>query len=276
MAARNRRTGFKGDSAREATTTTVVGDDRRRRGSDRRGDGLLGRYRRRPTTAVRNQLVERYRGMVEGIARGLAQRLPANIDVEDLTHAGIWGLIQALGAWRPERGSTFVAFMRVRVRGAMIDELRTMNYLPRVFRQRRRLRDQALERLRDELQREPSDAEVAASLGMSENRYRQRFASAMVDHGGQTPLTELGEDRSFDDFLVCGEDGPMESADRRDLLHKIQRSLQPIEWRVLQMHYLDGLSGKEVARRLRLSPARICQIHGRVLARLKVRLRDDR
>lgn len=231
-----------------------------------RGDSLLARYRRRPTVRVRNQLIERYRGMVEAMATALAQRLPASVDLQDLVHAGVWGLIRSLSTYRPERGATFVGFMRHRVRGAMLDELRHMDRLSRLRRAHARRRDAALETLRARLQREPSDAELAEELGLSERRYRLRFAA----EGAGSDQVDAADDLP-DHSAEC----PSEPVDRADLLRRIEASLPPIEWRVLRLHYIEGLSGKEVARKLRLSPARVCQIHGRVLTRLKARLGED-
>lgn len=227
------------------------------------GDGLLARYRRRPSVRLRNELIERYRGMVEAMASTLARRLPARIDAQDLVHAGIWGLIRALNAYQPERGATFVGFMRVRVRGAMLDELRHMDRLARVQRLHARRRDTALEALRTRLEREPSDAELAAELGLTERRYRLRFAA-------DSALPQQVDEA--DDLPDHAAECPSDSADRADLLRRIQATLPPIEWRVLYLHYIEGLTGKEVARKLRLSPARVCQIHGRVLGRLKAQL----
>ncbi|MEZ5967322.1 MAG: sigma-70 family RNA polymerase sigma factor [Planctomycetota bacterium] len=224
---------------------------------------MLARYRRRPSVRLRNQLIERYRGMVEAMASTLAQRLPASVDPQDLVHAGIWGLIRALNGFRPERGASFVAFMRVRVRGAMIDELRHMDRLTRVQRLHARRRDQALDALRTRLQREPSDAELAQELGLSERRYRLRFAAE-----SSVPQRVDEADELPDLAAEC----PSDPADRADLLRRIEATLPPVEWRVLHLHYIEGLTGKEVARKLRLSPARVCQIHGRVLTRLKAQL----
>ncbi len=245
------------------------------------GANLLARYRRRPTVRLRNQLIERYRSMVDAIARGLAQRLPASVDVDDLSHAGVWGLIAALDGYRPEFGASFVTFLRHRVRGAMLDELRALDVLPRAYRRRARARDAAAERLRLSLHREPSDAELAAELGVSERQFRLRFAAVpqrateSVDTlvSGALVSGETDDEEGSDRDVVDGRACPMGPVDRADLIASIEGSLQPIEWKVLRLQYLDGLTGKEIARRLRLSPARVCQIHGRVLARLKQRLR---
>jgi RNA polymerase sigma factor for flagellar operon FliA len=229
------------------------------------GDSLLARYRARPSVRLRNQLIERYRGMVEAMAQALAQRLPARVDPQDLVHAGIWGLMQALAAYRPERGATFVGFMRVRVRGAMLDELRHTDRFARAQRLRTRRREQALERLRARLHREPSDAELAAELGLSERSYRLRFAA-----DGSPGAAEDGA--APDDLPDASAENPADPVARADLLRRIEATLSPVEWRVLRLHYLEGMSGKDVARKLRLSPARVCQIHLRVLSRLKAKL----
>jgi RNA polymerase sigma factor for flagellar operon FliA len=229
------------------------------------GENLLARYRKRPSTRLRNQLIERYRGMVEAMANTLAQRLPASVDPQDLAHAGVWGLIQSLAAYRPERGATFVGFMRARVRGAMLDELRMMDVLPRTLRQRQRRRDHLTERLRAELGRDPTVAELAAGLGMTERRYHLRYAMLQPQAPGEVDP----------DSLELPQPSEPELGDRLEqleLLQQIEASLEPTEWHVLRLHYLDGLTGKEIARRLRLSPARVCQIHGRVLARLRAKL----
>jgi RNA polymerase sigma factor for flagellar operon FliA len=241
---------------------------------------LLRRYRRRRTVALRDLLVERHRAAVEAMARNMCLRLPPCVDPQDLVHAGIWGLMQAIDRFEPLRSEQFGGFMRIRVRGAMLDELRNMDFLPRLYRRRARDREQALARLRIELARDPSDAELAEELGVSVATLQRSYAArgdlrligggAEGAFGGEDgPEPQDGMDRLVDDDV----ESPIEAINRRELVAKIRHSLQPIEWRVLELHYLEGMSGKEVARRLRLSAARICQIHGRVLDRLKLRLR---
>jgi RNA polymerase sigma factor for flagellar operon FliA len=233
-------------------------------------EDLLGRLRRRPSVEVRNELVERHRRHVESMARALSARLPRSVDVHDLVHAGLWGLMRAIENFDPDRGGEFLPFMRPRVRGAMLDELRTMDFLPRLYRQRLRDRESAAGRLREELQREPSDSELAEELGVTESRLRRAYfvpPERLRTDPAQDPAAE-GVDSLPDDDL----ESPIDTLNRQDLLLKIEQSLEPIEWTVLRMHYLEGMSGKEVARKLRLSASRICQIHVRVLSRLKNRL----
>lgn len=232
-------------------------------------EDLLRRYRRRGSTALRDQVVERHREIVESMARGLAQRLPPSVDAQDLVHAGMWGLMQAIATYEPARCDQFSAFMRIRVRGAMLDELRHMDFLPRLFRRRLRERSEAVVRLRSVLEREPSDAELAAELGVSEAVLWQRYES----WSGRACTSGEGADGDRMEQLTDDDiESPIEAITRQELLQMIRQSLGPIEWKVLQLHYLEGMTGKQVARRLRLSASRICQIHGQVLDRLKAQL----
>jgi RNA polymerase sigma factor for flagellar operon FliA len=208
------------------------------------------------------------------MARSLVARLPRCVDVQDLVHAGLWGLVQAIEKFRPERGTDFLPFMRQRVRGAMLDELRTMDYLPRLWRWRQRTREAAIEDLRARLHRDPTDAEIAEALGISEDRLRSDFNAPVDVHRPGSRAFGFGADED-DPLEVVVDDRwerPFDALAGREMIERIRTSLQPIEWEVLKLHYLEGLSGKEVAQRLRLSASRICQIHARVLSRLKTRL----
>ena len=254
-----------------------------RSGGSRRGSSepscetLLARHRRKPSVRLRDRLVERHRGFVESLARSLASRLPRSVDVDDLVHAGLWGLMKAIERFRADRGAPFQTFMRPRIRGAMLDELRTMDFLPRLYRRRLREREAAVSRLRSSLDRDPYDGELAAELGITESRLRRAYSPLPAIHGASRipmrfaeadPVGELDLMESLPD----DQESPIEAIHRQELLAKIEASLQPIEWTVLRKHYLEGKSGKEVARELRLSASRICQIHVRVLSRLKERL----
>ncbi len=237
---------------------------------------LFARYRRSRSLELRDRLIERYRGHVEAIARRIVSRLPRHVESQDLVHAGIFGLIQAIESYEPARGAHFLAFMRLRVRGAILDELRQLDHVPRQQRSRIRILEAARRRLRAELLREPSDLELAVDLGISESALRQRYLQVLVRCALPTGMSKGdGDDEFGNDLDGVADEGvepPFEALHRRDLLEQIERTLDPTEWAVLRLHYLEGLTGRQVARKLRLSAARICQIHLRVLARLKDRL----
>ncbi|MEO6596529.1 MAG: sigma-70 family RNA polymerase sigma factor [Planctomycetota bacterium] len=230
-------------------------------------EDLLRRYRLRGTTALRDRVVERHRAVVESMAYVLAARLPPSVDAQDLVHAGMWGLMQAIASYQPDRCDQFQAFMRIRVRGAMLDELRNMDFVPRLFRRRLRERSEALGRLRMDLEREPTESELAAALGITEAALMRRCEPSVwrMARGADGETESDGVEHLADDAI----ESPIEAITRQELLDLVRNNLEPVEWKVLQLHYLEGLTGKQVARRLRLSASRICQIHGRVLDRLK-------
>ena len=230
---------------------------------------LLRRYRVRGSRALRDRVVERLRGVVESMAHGFATRLPPSVDAQDIVHAGMWGLMQAIAVYEPARCDQFQAFMRIRVRGAMLDELRHMDFLPRLFRRQLRECNAARARLCMDLERQPTDSELASALGITEVALLRRCEPAVwrgvrgADGTDDDRVEQLADDAI---------ESPIEAITRQELLELIRTSLEPMEWKVLKLHYLEGLTGKQIARRLRLSASRICQIHGRVLDRLKTQL----
>lgn len=238
--------------------------------ADETTEDLLRRYRRRGTPSLRDRVVERHRFDVESMAHGLATRLPRSVDAQDLVHAGMWGLMQAIASYEPERCDRFQAFMRIRVRGAMLDELRNLDFLPRLFRRRLRERNDVRARMRMELEREPTESELANALGITEAALLRRCEPLVwrIVRGGEDDSDEEGCEQLAD----TGVESPIDALNRQELLALIRSSLDPIEWKILQLYYFEGMTGKQVARRLRLSPSRICQIHGGVLERLKTRL----
>jgi RNA polymerase sigma factor FliA len=123
--------------------------------------------------------------------------------------------------------------------------------------------------LRMQLEREPTDSELAAALGISEQALLRRCEPALLR---PTAAPDADGDDHFDQLADHGVESPLEAITRRELIGLVRDALDPVEWQVLRMHYLEGLTGKQVARKLRLSASRICQIHGRVLDRLKLRL----
>lgn len=242
---------------------------RTRRGAEESTEDLLRRYRLRGSSALRDRVVERHRDQVVSMAHGLATRLPRSVDAQDLVHAGMWGLMQAIASYEPERCDRFQAFMRIRVRGAMLDELRNLDFVPRLLRRRLRERNTVRARLCMELEREPTESELAAALGISETALLRRCEPAVwrIERGDDG---DAEEDRC-ESLADHGVESPIEALTRRELLELIRASLDRVEWRVVQLYYLEGLNGKQVARRLRLSPSRICQLHARVLEKLKER-----
>ncbi len=247
-------------------------------------EDLLRRWMRTRRTEWRDALVERHLPDVAEVARALYARLPRSVDVDDLCNAGYGGLLRCLETFNPKKGRSFVSYLKTRVYGAMVDELRAMDWLPRLMRSRLAQRDEVIEVLRQELGREPLEDEVADEIGVSLSVYRQcypplgvhpsaGFASAMdaeVEQLGAAIIAVGARGRGSDSDIH-----PLTSLYHRELLGRVEELCNATEWRLVDLHYLQGMKLRDVAIELRLSPARICQIHARVLQRLKDRLREE-
>lgn len=259
-----------------ATAVKVV-DDRPRDAKARRLDPvqkLWRAFQRARGEDQRNALVVHYQAFALEIVRRFALRLPPSVDRGDLETAAQVGLMHAIEGYDPLRGVPFESYCDLRVRGALVDELRHLDWVPRPVRARLELRRRAIERLRAERQCEPSDEEVALEMGMEVGEYRQFFGAALVDG----PLAAWG-DEDGDESLpllerVADEDAeaPFEDLTRVEILGLVAQKLTEIEYRVVYLRYWEGLAMREIGELLDLSESRVCKIHMQLLARLRERL----
>jgi len=246
------------------------------------GDQLIACYRKHRTEQWRDIVVERHLPDVVDLARTLSSRLPNSIDLDDLVNAGYSGLLRCLETFDPDKGRGFVSYMKQRVWGSMIDELRALDWLPRLMRSRLAHRDRIGQQLREELGRAPCDEEIADRLGVSLASYHRSFPAHVPFLGcGVLSGVENDLDRIEGSIVGFGASAhnesphPLTGLYHQELMERIQDLLNETEWDLVQLHYFEGLNLKTVAKRLSLSPARICQIHGRVLLRLKEKLREE-
>lgn len=239
---------------------------------------LWRRYRRRRDRRVRDRLAEHYLPVVFALAARLAQRLPRHVDADDLRSAGLFGLLEAIDHFDPERGVTFEGFCRKRVAGAMLDELRRQDMIPREARDRAGLLDRVEAELRERLGREPSEREVAAAMRVkpaacADIRLDRMFANRVS--------LECTDGESGDDVACFGFEPidaiplPPEQVWRRELIQLVDRHLSRRERTIVQSYYHDEQTMKRIGSRLRLSESRVCQMHARMLSRLKARLRRE-
>jgi RNA polymerase sigma factor for flagellar operon FliA len=235
---------------------------------------LKGRQRRH-----RNELAVTYLPLVRLVADEVAARVPRSVDAEDLVSVGVFGLIQSIEGFDPARNVRFETFCRMRIRGAMIDELRSHDRLSRDARDRARTVTSAKGRLRQELGREPTHHELAQRVRLRPNDVERILARAAtrnvlsldLDTGGgddEEPL-QLADDL-VDDHLE-----PPEAAQRNDLLRLIDCSLSTAERDLVRLRYAEGLTMRKIGRRMKLSESRVCQIHSRLLLKLHRRLAPD-
>ena len=237
---------------------------------------LWGAYRLDPGDETRNDLVEAYQGFAREVTRRFAARLPRSVDRGDLNTAASVGLMAAIRGFDPERGVRFESYCELRVKGALLDELRSQDWLPRPFRQRLEQQKRTLERLRAQEEREPVDEEVAEAMDMTVDLYQQLFGVGLPG----APSGAVLADDSGDDAMLRLEVVPDRSADvpgenltRDELLSLVTQRLSDQEYRILYLRYWDGLPMREIGKLTGLSESRVCKIHARLIERLQNRLR---
>ena len=243
---------------------------------ERELEALWGNYRRLATDDARNALVSEYQKLVGRVVRRFAVRLPKSVDHGDLNTAANVGLMSAIESFDHERGVRFESYCELRIKGALLDELRTQDWLPRPWRNRIERHKRVLERLRSELGREPNDDEVARLMEMSTGEYRQIFGHGIPGApSGSMPNSDDGGDEphSLDVVPDPKVDAPGEKLSRDELLQLVAQKLTPQEYRIVYLKYWEELPMREIGQIERLSESRVCKIHARLLGRLKDRFR---
>jgi len=247
-------------------------------GTDRDVEQLWREYRRTGSRDLRNRLMEMYLPLVKYTAERISAKLPDEVDVNDLISAGIFGLLDAIEAFDLDRGVKFETYCAPRIRGAILDELRTMDWVPRLVRSRAHRLETATKALEAELGRLPTDDEIARRLGLSraefEKLVRDATAVTLVSLSRRFPDGDSSKELSEMDVLEDkrGPD-PVSEVQRRDLRDLISRGLTRAERLILTLYYYEEMTMKEIGATLDLSESRVSQMHSSILNRLRARLR---
>lgn len=241
---------------------------------DRAAEKLWAAYRRRSDDAARNRLVEHYQTLVSDILRRIASRLPRSIDRGDLATAANVGLMGAIAGFDPTRGVPFEAYCERRVRGALLDEMRSHDWLPRPWRARLELQRRVLERLRAETGREPPEELVAREMGMPLTDYRHVFGLGLLDAPVGVVVDPDGEASPGLDVVPDPHgDTAGEKLSQDEILRLVAQKLTGQEYRLVYLKYWEELSMREIGELMRISESRVCKIHTKLLERLKDRFR---
>ena len=229
-------------------------------------DELWTRYRAEPTIERRNRLVMQYSPLVKYVAGRLRTRLPDSVDYADLVSDGIIGLMEAIDRFDPDRGLTFQTFAVPRIRGAMVDALRALDWVPRSVREKVRQVEQAQRLLEARLGRIPDDPEIAAELGISVPALRDLYAKVSFTSVGTLEDLELADD------LSAAATHEIEDDQAKAALLRVVGELPERDQILIALYYFEGLTLSEIGRVLGVSESRVSQLHSRATMVLRTKL----
>ncbi len=230
-----------------------------------------------------NDLVTQHAALVKRIAYHLMNRLPPSVQVEDLIQAGMIGLIEASRNYDPSQGASFETYAGIRIRGAMLDEIRRSDWTPRSVHRKARMVADAMREIEHETGRDARDVEVAASLDMSIEEYHHILQDAngarifsyeeLSEVGEVMPTTEQGQGKP----PMAGLEGPFEGLAKDDFKLALADAIAGLPERerlVIALYYDEDLNLREIGQVLGVSESRVCQIHSQAALRLRSRLTE--
>lgn len=218
-----------------------------------------------------------YSMLVKRIAYQLAARLPANVELDDLVQAGMIGLLDALNNFDETQGAQFETYASQRIRGAMLDELREIDWVPRSVRKNAREIEKAISFLQQQLGGQPSETEIAERLGVPLQEYQEMLTDA---RGHQLVYYEDFNNEGDDPVelnVTDGRPGPLDAIQDEGMQQALVLAIDDLPERekmVMAMYYQEDLNLKEVGAVMGVSESRVCQIHTQAIMRLRVKLKD--
>jgi RNA polymerase sigma factor FliA len=229
-------------------------------------------------TATRDELVAKHAALVRRLASQLLARLPSSVDIDDLIQAGMIGLLDAIGRFEAGHGAQFETFAMQRIRGAMLDELRGNDWVPRSLRKKQREIEAAIRKLESKLHRPPTENEIAQQLEMTLPDYQHSLAESRGaqliyideydrgDDSGNRFLDQNTEAKPADPLAILRE-----GRFRQNLTESIG-ALPEREQQVMSMYYEQDMNMCEIGAVLKVTESRVCQLHTQAIARLRVKL----
>lgn len=242
---------------------------------------IWAQYKRSPNGELRNELLELYLPLVRYAAERIWVKLPDEVDLDDLIQAGIFGLIDAIDGFDLDRGIKFETYCAPRIRGAILDELRNNDWVPRLVRSRAHKLEQAVKTLEAELGRAPTDDELAGHLQLSKGEFdrlrRDANAVTQVSLSRKHYETESSKDvREIDVLEDKKGKCPVIDMQKRDVKELVTRGLSRAERLIVLLYYYEEMTMKEIGATLDLSESRVSQMHSGILERLRCQLSERR
>ena len=229
-------------------------------------DRLWEEYRATRAAHLRNRLVVQYAPLVKYVAGRLRTRMPDSVEQDDLVSDGVLGLIDAITRFEPSRGLSFQTFAVPRIRGAIIDGMRSMDFVPRSVRDKLRNVHRAQVTLEERLGRAPEDTEVAVEIGIPVQQLRD--LSRQASSGNHASLDDFD---LADEFTTAADHG-IEEGDMTASLMRVVDQLVERDQVIIALYYFEGLTLAEIGQVLGVTESRVSQVHRRATGSLRQRL----
>jgi len=243
-------------------------------------DRLWSSYKSESTRDLRDQLIVHYSPLVKYVAGRVAVGLPQNVEQADLVSYGIFGLIDAIEKFDLSRGYKFETYAIARIKGAILDELRSIDWVPRSVRAKARALETAYAKLESQLHRSPTDDEVARELEMTDDQLQS--ALTQISFVGLVALDEMlsvggerGESVTLGDTIADKGQSPVaafEVEEMKQILAEAINRMPEREKIVLTLYYYEGLTLAEIGQVLGVTESRVCQIHTKSVLQLRARI----
>lgn len=230
---------------------------------------------------LRNILIERFLPLVKYNAERVWQKLPEGVDLNDLISAGVFGLMDAIEAFDLERGVKFETYCVPRIRGAMLDELRTMDWVPRLVRSKASKLEATRKKVEARVGRPPTNLEMAQEMEVSPEEFEKMKSDAsavgLVSLNKKWYETDSYKDvREVDIVEDSKGENPTEDLQKRDVMRLVTKGLNRNERLIVILYYYEELTMKEIGQTLGLSESRVSQMHSSIVLRLKDQLHRRR
>ncbi len=240
-------------------------------------DQIWEQFHKSRSDHSRNLLMKHYMYLVKYAADRLYSKLPGKVELDDLMSAGIFGLMDAIDAYDPSRGVKFETYCSPRIRGSILDELRSMDWVPRLVRARAHQLTKATQSLEAHLGRSPTEKETAEKLDMDEEEFNrlQRDANAVGVVSLTTNYSDNDGEKDIREIDVIQDEksqNPLFEAQKRDLKNLLTKGLTRAERLIIVLYYYEEMTMKEIGATLDLSESRVSQMHSSIIARLKAQM----
>ena len=237
---------------------------------------LWDSYKEKQTPAVREQLIVEYAPLVKVVAGKLSMYLGNNVEYDDLVSFGVFGLIDAIDKYDLAKDVKFETYASVRIRGAILDQIRKMDWIPRTVRQKQRKIDEALRQIESRTGSTATDAEVAEELGISEEEYLSWQSQLKVTNiVSLNEFMEQGNEPVSDAKSSSHFAQPEEIVAKDELKKVLEDALSQLtekENKVILMYYYEDMTLKEISKVLSVSESRVSQLHTKALAKMKKKM----